>query len=503
MVTIATSTSTSTTSINSINSISPTAPKDHEPEVEFTESGGITTSVESSTEENLQLKKELGLMDGVGIIVGIIIGSGIFVSPKGVVQFTGSVGMSLVVWGMSGLLSTVGALCYCELGTMIPRSGGDYAYIMEGFGSLPAFLYMWMALVIILPTSNTVMALTFANYIIKPAFDTCNVLPDVPVKLLAAVVVCVLTWVNCTNVKWATNVQGVFTAAKIFALLLIIGAGVYHLATGNTENFQNAFQRTNWSTTSISTAFYQGLFSFSGWNSLNFVVEELKDPFKTLPRAILISMPIVTIIYFLTNMAYFSVLDPDEIMSSNAVALSFAGRMLGMVSYVMPVFVALSTFGSLNGCIFACSRLFFVGAREGHLPQALALINVKTFTPMPALIFLGFMTLCMLVTSDTLSLINYVSFSESLFVLMSIASLLWLRYRQPDRHRPIKVWLWVVLLFFLVCVFLVVFPIIERPVELGVAIGVFLTGIPIYFLCVHQASKSEKLSAFMGNYTSV
>ncbi|XP_037803629.1 Y+L amino acid transporter 2-like [Penaeus monodon] len=150
-------------------------------------------------------------------------------------------------------------------------------------------------------------------------------------------------------------------------------------------------------------------------------------------------MPIVTLIYFLTNMAYFVVLEPDEVLASEAVALSFAGRALGVLNWVMPIFVALSTFGSLNGCIFACSRLFFVGAREGHLPQALALINVHTITPVPALVFLGFMTLCMLVTSDTLVLINYVSFSESLFVFLSISALLWLRYKDPHRHRPIKV----------------------------------------------------------------
>ncbi|XP_045592456.2 Y+L amino acid transporter 2 [Procambarus clarkii] len=500
------SSSSSSSSINSSSSsnlINPTAPKHHEIRDEYSEIEPLVKSLEDSDEDNFKLKKELGLMDGVGIIVGIIIGSGIFVSPKGVIQFSGSVGMSLVVWVVSGLLSMVGALCYAELGTMIPRSGGDYAYILEAFGPLPAFLFLWVSLVIILPTSNTVMALTFANYIIKPVFETCDVLPDVPVRLIAAVVVCLLTWINCTNVKWAKNVQGVFTAAKIFALLLIIAAGVLQLATGNTRNYEGAFEETNWSVSSISTAFYQGLFSFAGWNCLNFVVEELKDPFKTLPRAILISMPVVTLVYFLTNMAYFAVLDPDEVLSSNAVALSFAWRTLGVMGYVMPVFVALSTFGSLNGCIFACSRLFFVGAREGHLPQALALINVNTFTPVPALIFLGFMTLCMLVTSDTLVLINYVSFSEALFVLMSISALLWLRYSQPHRKRPIKVWLWVAVLFLPVCVFLVVLPVVERPVELGIAIGIFLTGIPVYFLCVHQAPKSQRFSAFMGSITSV
>ncbi|XP_063848960.1 Y+L amino acid transporter 2-like [Scylla paramamosain] len=489
--------------------VNPTAPPEDYTacDVETLEDHNVShaTSKDNLIEEegNFKLKKELGLMDGVGIIVGIIIGSGIFVSPKGVLQFSGSIGVALIVWAVSGILSLVGALCYAELGCLIPRSGGDYAYIYEVFGPIPAFLFLWVTLILILPTSNTVMALTFATYITKPAFPNCEEIPEIPTKLLAAVVICFLTWLNCANVKWAKTVQSVFTAGKVLALSLIIGAGIYHLASGHTENYQKMFYNTNWSVTGISTAFYQGLFSFAGWNTLNFVVEELKEPYKTLPRAICISLPIVTVIYFLTNVAYFAVLDSDAILSSNAVALSFSSEVLGVVTYAMPLFVALSTFGSLNGLIFACSRLFFVGARDGHLPQVLALINTKNYTPVPALVFQGIMTLCMLSTSDTLVLINLVSFSESVFVFMSILALLWLRYKFPNKKRPIKVWLWVAVLFFIVSIFLVVFPVVERPVELGIAIGICLAGVPVYLLCVKLSRKSQKFCAFMSKVTSV
>ncbi|KAK7075053.1 Y+L amino acid transporter 2 [Halocaridina rubra] len=484
------------------NFIHPTAPASLEPSIEIIAGEVLEHPVEESS-NSFKLKKELGLTDGVGIIVGIIIGSGIFVSPKGVIQFSGSVGMSLVVWAASGLLSMVGALCYAELGTMIPRSGGEYAYILEAFGPLPAFLFIWSSLVIILPTSNTVMALTFANYIIKPAFMDCDAPLDVPVRLIAAVIVCFLTWINCTNVKLVTKVQDLFTVAKILALVTIIIAGIFQLATGNVKNYEGAFQSTNWSIASISTAFYQGLFSYAGWNCLNFVVEELKDPYKTLPRAIMVSMPIVTLVYFLTNMAYFAVLEPDEVLASDAVALSFASRILGVVAWMIPIFVALSTFGSLNGLIFACSRLFFVGAREGHLPQAFSLISVKTFTPVPALVFQGIMTLFMLITTDTLVLINFVSFSESLFVLIAIAALLWLRYKEPHRKRPIKLWIGIPIFFLFICLFLVIFPVVERPMEIGIATAVFMAGIPVYHFCIYRANKSEKISSFMSNVTAV
>lgn len=458
---------------------------------------GDVEPADSSSDSGFKLKKELGLMDGVGIIVGIIIGSGIFISPKGVLDYSGSVGVALVVWAVSGILSTVGALCYAELGTMIPKSGGDYAYIHEAFGPLAAFLYLWVALVIIMPTGNTVIALTFANYILQPVFPDCEEPPDIAVRLIAAVVICFLTWVNCSNVKWATKVQDVFTAAKVLALLIIIVAGLYHLFNGNLEDYQKPFDKTNWDLAAFATAFYQGLFSFAGWNYLNFVVEELKNPYRNLPRAIMISMPLVTIIYFLANVAYFAVLTRTEILSSSAVAVSFGNRMLGVMTWTMPFFVACSTFGSLNGGIFASSRLFFVGARQGHLPQILALINVKNFTPVPSLIFLGLMTVFMLITSDLQALINYISFTESLFILMSIAGLLWLRYKEPNRHRPIKVWIGFPILFFVICLFLVVLPVIQRPIELGVAIGVISIGIPVYFFAIHREEKSKRFIRFM------
>lgn len=197
-----------------------------------------------------------------------------------------------------------------------------------------------------------------------------------------------LTAINCYNVKWVTRVTDIFTGTKCIALMVIVGAGIYYLADGHTEHWQQPFSGGQWEAGYIALAFYSGLFSYSGWNYLNFVTEELKDPYRNLPRAICISMPVVTIIYMITNVAYFSVLSPDEIISSSAVAVTFGDKMLGYFAWIMPMAVACSTFGSLNGAIFASSRLFFVGARNGHLPAAISLININCLTPVPSLIFL-------------------------------------------------------------------------------------------------------------------
>lgn len=270
---------------------------------------------------------------------------------------------------------------------MIPKSGGDYAYISEAFGPLPAFLYLWIALFILVPTGNAITAITFAQYILQPFWGTC-VAPFGAVRLVAAATVCLLTVINCYNVKWVTRVQDIFTATKIFALCIIVIAGLYYLCAGHTEHFKDPMEGTNLQPGYVALAFYSGLFSYSGWNYLNYVTEELKDPYRNLPRAICISMPIVTVTYVVTNIAYFVVLSREDILSSEAVAVTFGDKMLGWFSFLMPIFVACSTFGSLNGAIFASSRLFFVGAREGHLPQAIALIDVKRLTPVPSLVFM-------------------------------------------------------------------------------------------------------------------
>jgi len=182
--------------------------------------------------ENIQDKRRrITLLNGIAIIVGSIIGSGIFIAPKGVLVNSGSTGTALLIWTVSGLFSGVGALCYAELGTMISRSGGDYAYILTAFGPLPAFLTLWVFSFIIQPASQAVVALTFATYSLQPIFGDCAV-PYIAVRLLAACCICLLAAISCASVRGAMQVQNVFTVAKLLALFIVIILGLSQLFTG-------------------------------------------------------------------------------------------------------------------------------------------------------------------------------------------------------------------------------------------------------------------------------
>ncbi|KAE8633448.1 hypothetical protein XENTR_v10001884 [Xenopus tropicalis] len=468
------------------------------------EKGQDSGSGSSSGEDGgVALKKEIGLVSACGIIVGNIIGSGIFVSPKGVLENAGSVGMALIVWIVTGVITAVGALCYAELGVTIPKSGGDYSYVKDIFGGLAGFLRLWIAVLVIYPTNQAVIALTFSNYVLQPLFPTCFA-PESGLRLLAAVCLLLLTWVNCASVRWATRVQDIFTAGKLLALGLIIIMGIVQICKG--EYFwlepKNAFENFQEPDIGlIALAFLQGSFAYGGWNFLNYVTEELVNPYKNLPRAIFISIPLVTFVYVFANIAYVTAMSPQELLASNAVAVTFGEKLLGVMAWIMPISVALSTFGGVNGSLFTSSRLFFAGAREGHLPSVLAMIHIKRCTPIPALLFTCISTLLMLVTSDMYTLINYVGFINYLFYGVTVAGQIVLRWKKPDIPRPIKVNLIFPVIYLLFWAFLLVFSLWSEPVVCGIGLAIMLTGVPVYFLGVHWQNKPQCFNNFVDAMT--
>uniref|UniRef100_A0A8C3MAZ0 Cystine/glutamate transporter n=3 Tax=Passeriformes TaxID=9126 RepID=A0A8C3MAZ0_GEOPR len=464
------------------------------------QANGKLSSLDSgqpAQEGKVVLKKKVTLLRGISIIIGTIIGAGIFISPKGILKNTGSVGMSLTVWTVCGILSLFGALCYAELGTCIKKSGGHYTYILEAFGPLPAFVRVWVELLIIRPAATAVISLAFGRYILEPFFMQCEI-PELAIKLITAVGITLVMVLNSTSVSWSARIQMFLTFCKLVAILIIIVPGVIQLIKGETQHFKNAFAGNDASVMGLPLAFYSGMYAYSGWFYLNFVTEEVENPEKNIPLAICISMIIVTVGYVLTNVAYFTTISAGELLLSKAVAVTFAERLMGNFSLAVPVFVALSCFGSMNGGVFAVSRMFFVASREGHLPEILSMIHVRKHTPLPAVIVLHPLTMIMLFNGDLYSLLNFLSFARWLFIGLVVAGLIYLRYKRPDMPRPFKVPLFIPALFSFTCLFMVALSLYSDPVNTGIGFAITLTGIPAYYLFIVWDNKPKWFRKLLG-----
>ncbi|KAE8605184.1 hypothetical protein XENTR_v10015010 [Xenopus tropicalis] len=450
-----------------------------------TDSQPLSDGTSRKESENVCLKRELGLPSAVSLIAGTMIGSGIFMSPQWVLYHMGSPGASLLIWASCGLLAMLGALSYAELGTVIKESGGEYIYILRNSGPLLAFLLAYTSVIVVRPAGIAGISLSFAEYVVASFYPDCPS-PTVAVKFTAAACILVLGIINCLNVKLSTSIMNIFTTAKLLVLLLIIVGGMVLLAKGHTQGLQNAFDNTATGFGPVGVAFYQGLWSYDGWNNLNYVTEELKKPEVNLPRAVMIAIPLVTCVYLLVNVSYFVAMTPRELLSSDAVAISWGVKLLGTWTWIISLGVALSTFGSANGTFFTGGRLCYVAAREGHLPDILSMANVKRLTPSPALIFTTAISLIMIIPSDFSSIVNFFSFTAWLFYGITIAGLLYMKIKKPDLPRPYKVPIVIPIIVQIASVYLVLAPIIGSPqLEYLYVVLFILSGLIVYIPVVH------------------
>ncbi|XP_013880492.1 b(0,+)-type amino acid transporter 1 [Austrofundulus limnaeus] len=437
------------------------------------------------TEKATVLHKDVGLLSGISLIVGTMIGSGIFISPKSVLRYSGAVGPCLLIWTACGVLSTLGALCYAELGTMITKSGGEYSYLMEAFGNLLAYLYSWTTVMVLKPSSFAIITLSFAEYASAPFYAGCTP-PVLVLKCLSAAAIFIITTVNCLSVRLASFVQNFFTVAKLIIIIIIVVAGIVLMAQGNTENLSNAFEGSATSFGAIGLAFYNGLWAYDGWNQLNFITEELKDPYRNLPLAIVIGIPLVTVCYVLVNVAYFTVMTPNDLLSSPAVAVTFGDRVLYPLSWIVPLFVVFSTFGSANGSCFTAGRLSYVAGREGHMVKILSYISLRRYTPSPALIFNGVLAFFYILPADINSLINYFSFAQWAFYGLTALALIVMRVTRKELKRPVKVPVILAVIMVLVSCYLVLAPIIDKPEVEYLYCTIFIfSGLLLYFPFVY------------------
>ncbi|KAK2843632.1 hypothetical protein Q7C36_011847 [Tachysurus vachellii] len=463
----------------------------------------------SNKHEGLKLKREVGLISAISLVAGTMIGSGIFMSPQFVMSNIGSPGASMIIWAVCGLVTLCVALTYAELGTMFRESGGEFIYVLRIYGPLPAFFVAYTFTIVVKPASITAVALSLAQYAVAPFYPGCMP-PTLVVKCLAAACILVVATINMLNVRFAMTIQVIFLVAKVAGLMVIVIGGIFTMAQNGLETLGNpdiAFEGTTWGIGTIGMALYQGLWSFAGWANLNFVLEEVKNPEVNLPRALMIAIPMVTILYLLVNISYLAVMTPREMMTSSAVAVTWGNKVLGSWGWVMSIAAALSSFGTLNGSFFSGGRICFVAAREGHMPSILSMAHVCRLTPSPALTFTSIITFIVLIPGDFQGIINFFSFTSWFFYGVTISGLLYLKIKRSDLPSTYKVPIFIPILVILVALFLVLAPIIDDPQLEYLYVTLFiLSGALIYFpfihfrLCPHLL---DKLTVFLQLFLEV
>ncbi|KAL3880510.1 hypothetical protein ACJMK2_032744 [Sinanodonta woodiana] len=455
------------------------------------------TSKAAQKETVVELKKQITLFQSVAIIVGIIIGSGIFVSPVGILQNVRSVGMSCIMWAVCGVFSGLCALCYAEFGASIPQSGGEYTYIRRAFGDFPAFICLWINFIIICPVGLAASCMIFATYILQPFFPDCET-PHVATRLIAALVISLLVSLNCINVEWSAKVQVVITICKLSALLMIIVIGFIFHGRGNSDNFKETFSGSDYSAGAIAISFYSGFWAYGGWSYLNFLTDELIEPHKNLPRAIIISMTIVTCVYLVANIAYFSVLTPTEMLASSAVAVTFVDQTIPIAAWIVPILIAISVVGSINGTSLSMSRLFFVGAENNHLPSYISMINIPFLTPAPSLITIMIICLIMQSFEEIFYLIELMGFGFATVLTCVLAGQVYLRYREPDLPRPIKLPIALPIVLLVASFAILALTVYQKPKESGLGLLMMASGAPLYVVGVYWENKPTIVRKYFG-----
>ncbi|KAI0079920.1 L-methionine transporter [Panus rudis PR-1116 ss-1] len=452
----------------------------------------LTASLSEPENVHEHREKHIGLVKGIALVVGLQIGSGIFSSPGVVVANTKSVGASLIVWVVSGVLAWTGASSFAELGSSIPVNGGAQAYLQYSYGPLVSYLFAWTAISALKPGGNAVIALIFAEYLNRLFWHTtsADVAPDaIPqwsIKITAVVAVLIVSIICVATPTLGTRAAVVFTTVKIVALISITVLGLIQLVRGQASSSltESLFTESSTSPSSYALALYSGLWAFDGWDQANYVGGEIKRPEKNIPRAIHSSMALVMLLFLLANLAYFVVLDKNTVGLSNTVALDFGRALFGPIGGATFAFmVAFSCFGALNVSFFTSARLIYVAGKEGYLPALFGRHNKRLRTPLNAMCLQAALTIAFIVIGGGFrSLINFAVVASWAFYFLTVLGLVILRIKEPLLERPYKTWITTPLVFCAVCIFLLCMPIIAAPLEAIAVLGFVLVGIPIYYL---------------------
>lgn len=481
---------------------------------------------------SLEKHKSLTYLNGLSLIVGLIIGSGIFSSPAQVNINAGSYGASLIIWTVAGILAWTGAASYAELGGAIPLNGGAQVYLSKIFGDWAGFLFTWSAVFVLKPGSSAIIAIIFGEYVVRAAVgaDAENASAWIN-KVVALAGLTAITILNCISTRLATRMGDLFMLLKFVALLGITITGIVVAATGFTWK---GIPNTEWKTTgwfdgtstdpsSWAVAIYAGLWAFDGWDNTNYVVGEFLHPARDLPRVIHTAMPLVILSYLLASVAYIFVLPTSIISSSNTIAVQFGSVVFGPVgSLVLALIVSGSCIGALNATTFTSGRLVYAAGKEGFLPGLLGRLGMPGssqshnrlqrtswvsrtitrligdeeggigFTPINAMLFNAILTGAYIVVGEFGTLITFYGVAGYTFYFITVLGLIVLRVREPYLERPYRTWISTPIIFCCVSLFLLSRAVFAKPGQTVVVVAFVAAGVPVYFWRVRGRGRRTK-----------
>ncbi|OQN99998.1 hypothetical protein B0A48_14203 [Cryoendolithus antarcticus] len=469
--------------------------------------------------QSLEKNKSLTYLNGLSLVVGLIIGSGIFSSPASVNSNAGSPGAALIVWVVAGLLAWTGAASYAELGGAIPLNGGAQVYLSKIFGEWAGFLFTWCAVMVLKPGSAAIIALIFGEYMVRAVIgaDASDVSPWIN-KAVGVIGLLLVTLLNCVSTRLGARSADLFMFLKFIALLAITVLGITVAATGwsyHRESLSNTWKTTNWfegtstSTSKWAVALYAGLWAYDGWDNTNYVVGEMVNPARDLPRTIHTSLPLVILAYILANLSYIFVLPLATINASNTVAVAFGSTVLGPIgSLVLALTVSGSCFGALNATTFTAGRLVYAAGKEGYIPSLFGTIGLSSstqirlprrsarakrftrfiadeqgffYTPIYAMALNTALTAIYIIIGDFTTLTTFYGVASYLFYFGAVVGLIVLRVKEPELERPYKCWIVTPVVFCCVSLFLVSRAIFAKPFQALVVFGFIAAGVPLFW----------------------
>ena len=452
-------------------------------------------SPQTTSDPDEGLIRAIGLWSAVMIVIGSVIGSGIFLTTGGMAALIPSASLLLLAWVLGGVLAITGGLTYAEMGAMYPRSGGVYVFLREAYGRLPAFLYGWSSLLVVISGSVAAVAVGFAEYLsyFVPVLSTSNVVLAVPVpwgtfsvsagQLVAAASIGVLGAVNYVGVRSGNMVNVVLTAAKVAGLaaipIMALIAGTAQPAF--TPVVPPDLQRP---VASFGIAMIAVLWTYESWYYVTYAAGEITDPQRNVPRALLIGVLALMAIYVVVNVAYLYTLTLDEMRGVTRIAEKAAATLMGSsgASFIA-LTVVVSTFGCNAAGILGGSRVLFAMALDGVFLPAASRVHPQYRTPHVAVTALTVWSMVLTLSGTYEQLFTYVMFSSILFSAAAGAALFRLRATRPSQPRPYRAWGYptVPAVFVLGSAAFVLNTLLERPVESIAGLGLLATGVPVYW----------------------